>query len=140
MEMLHKKAAIQKAFSAIGNKNGSAAPEDTDNRFSIAYELFVAKELKSAAEKRYEMAKEAAVAAGVIDETKCVEGSEVNTYSSTHFDIGLKKSASSLTLDKTKLSNKLITEHNWTQDAVNKLLVLSSNTRKGAVNINISFK
>lgn len=140
MEMLHKKAAIQKSFSKIGKSNGSSAPESTDNRFSAAYELFVSKELKSAAEKRYEIAKQAAKDQGIIDEEQAVEGAEVNTYSSEFFDVGLKKSAGSWTLDKTKLSNNLQTKFNMKKEDVDKLLVSSSNPRKGAVNINISFK
>lgn len=140
MEMLHKKAAIQKAFSKIGVSNGSSAPESEDNRFSTAYELFVSKELKSMAEKRYEAAKEKAELEGVIDKEKAVEGAEVGVYSSEHFDIALKTSSSSLQLDKTKLKNNLMTKHNMSEKEANKLLVLSSGTRKGAVNINISFK
>lgn len=140
MEMLHKKASIQKSFSDIGKKNSSSPPESTDNRFGLAYELFVSKELKSAAEKRYEAAKQAATDAGIIDEEQAVEGAEVNMYSSEHFDIALKKSASSWTLDKTKLSNKLQTNHGWAKTDVDKLLLSASNPRKGAVNINISFK
>lgn len=140
MEMLHKKAAIQKAFSKIGTANGSSAPESGDNRFGTAYELFVSKELKSMAEKRYEAAKEKAELEGVIDKEKAVEGAEVGVYSSEHFDIALKTSSSSLQLDKTKLKNNLMTKHNMSEKEANKLLVLSSGTRKGAVNINISFK
>lgn len=140
MEMIHKKAAIQKSFSAIGVKNGSSPPQSTDNRFGVAYELFVAKELKSAAEKRYEAAKAAAEEQGVIDKEAAVEGVEVNTYQSELFDIGLKKSAGSLSLDKTMLGNYLKRHHNFSEHDVNKALVNGSKPRAGAVNINISLK
>lgn len=139
-DMLHRKAAVQKSFSKIGKTNGSAAPDSTDNRASVAWELFVSKELKSAAEKRYDVAKEAAKIAGVLDEEKVREGTEVTTYENEHLNISLKQSNSSLTLDKTMLSNKLQTVHGWKKEEVDKLLVLSSKPRKGAVNINVSFK
>lgn len=139
LEMLQKKAAVQKSFSNIGKTNGSKAPEDSSNTFSAAFELFVSKELKSMAEKRYDMAKKAAFEQGILDESKVIEGAEVNTYQSEFFDIGMKQSASSATLDKTLLSNNLqkagMSEHD-----VNKLFVNSSKPRKGAVNINISLK
>lgn len=138
-DMLHRKAAIQKSFSKIGKSNGSAAPDSTDNRASIAWELFVSKELAGMAAKRYDAAKEAAKEAGIIDEEKVQEGTEVNVYDNEHFNISLKKSASSLLLDKTMLSNNL-QKGGMSKADVDKLLVSSSKQRKGATNINISFK
>ncbi len=139
MEMIHKKAAIQKAFSKIGKSNGSSPPEDASNTFGAAYELFVSKDLKSQAEKRYEMAKKNAVDQGIIDEEKCVEGAEVTSWSSDFFDINLKQSAGSMTLDKTMLSNTL-QKQGMTATDVEKIIAASSKPRKGAVNINISLK
>lgn len=139
MEMLLKKAAIQKAFSKIGKSNGSSAPESDKNTFGVAYELFVSKDLKSQAEKRYDAAKKAAFDAGVIDESKVSEGSEVTTFISDMFDVSLKQSNGSFTLDKTMLSNNL-QKMGWSEADVNKLLANSSKPKKGAVNINISLK
>jgi hypothetical protein len=139
MEILHKKAAIQKAFSKIGKSNGSAPPEAGSNTFSAAYELFVAKDLKSQAEKRYEAAKEAAIEQGVLDMDKAVEGTEVNTYSSEYFDIALKTSASSTTLDKTKLQSEMA-KAGIPDAKVKAIIAAASKPRKGAVNINISMK
>jgi hypothetical protein len=140
LQMLQIKAAIQKSFQNIGKKNGSAPPESDKNTFSQAFELFVSKELKSMAEKRYDAAKKAAVEAGIIDESKCVEGMEINTWQSEHFDVALKQSSSSQTLDKTMLKNNLMRELNMNETQVNDLIERSSKPRKGAVNINISLK
>lgn len=139
LDMLQRKAAVQKAFTNIGKKNGSAPPESESNTFSAAYELFVSKELKSAAEKRYDMAKKVAQEQGIIDESKCVEGAEITTYQSEHFDVSLKQSMSSTTLDKTMLSNNLA-RMGWTSMNIEMLIDNSSKPRKGAVNINISLK
>jgi hypothetical protein len=140
MDILLKKAAVQKAFSSIGKKNGSSAPESSSNTFSAAWELFVSKELKSAAEKRYDEAKKTAQEQGVLDMEKAVEGAEVNTYSSEHMDIALKTSASSSTLDKTALKNKLQTVAGMSAAEADKIIAAASKPRKGAVNINISLK
>lgn len=140
MEIIHRKAAIQKTFNNIGKTNGSKPLEHSDNRFGIAYELFVASELRSAANKRYDKAKEAADNAGVIDETKTVEGNEVSTYVSKFFDVTMKRSASSLTIDKTQLKNFLMKHHNMTEDEANKVLVGGSKPRKGAVTIGFTLK
>lgn len=140
MEMLHKKAAIQKAFSKIGKSNGSAPPESDKNTFGVAYELFVSKDLKSQAEKRYEAAKQAAIDAGVIDMEKTVEGAEVITFDSDMFDVSLKQSAGSMSLDKTMLGNVLKRQCNLNEAQVKSIIEASSKPRKGAVNINISLK
>lgn len=140
MEIIHLKAAIQKAFSAIGKKNGSAPPESKSNSFGVAYELFVASEIRSAANKRYDAAKEAAAIAGIIDDEKAIEGSEVATYNTEYFDVTMKKAAGSLSIDKTQLKNNLMREFNLDEVTVNKLLVKSSKPRKGAVTIGFSLK
>lgn len=139
MDMLLKKAAVQRAFSKIGKSNGSSPPESTSNTFSVAYELFVSKDLKSQAEKRYEAAKKDAIDKGVLDMEKAVEGMEVNTYSSEHFDVALKKSAGSMMIDKTALANNL-NKKGWSAAEVEALIASSSKPRAGAVNINISMK
>lgn len=140
MEMLHKKAAVQKAFSKIGKSNGSSPPDSDKNTFGEAYELFVSKELKSMAEKRYDAAKKAAFDAGVIDESKVSEGSEVTTFSSDMFDVSLKQNSGSRTLDKTMLSNALMRKFNMSEKEVATFIDEASKPKKGAVNINISLK
>jgi hypothetical protein len=141
MEMILKKGAVQKAFSNIGKTNGSKPPEgDPNNSFSVAYELFVSKELKSAAEKRYEMAKSAAKLQGVIDEDKISEGCEVTTFISSFFDVSLKQNAGSRTLDKTMLKNNLMKNLNMSEGVAEAFIDAASKPKKGAVNINISLK
>jgi hypothetical protein len=139
MEIIHKKAAIQKALSAIGVKNGSSPPEHSDNRFGLAYELFVASELRSAANKRYDAAKAKAADAGVIDEEKTVEGNEVSTYVSKYFDVTMKKAASSVTLDKTMLRNHL-NRMGIEDREIDTIIAASSKPRKGAVTIGFTLK
>lgn len=139
MEIIHKKAAIQKALSAIGVKNGSSPPEHNDNRFRDAYELFVASELRSAANKRYEAAKARAADTGVIDEEKTVEGSEISTYVSKYFDVTMKKASSSTTLDKTMLANEMA-KRGMKDEDVKSIIAAASKPRKGAVTIGFTLK
>lgn len=139
MEIIHRKAAIQKAFSNIGKNNGTKPLDHSDNRFGIAYELLTSSELRSAANKRYDMAKARAADAGVIDEEKCIEGSEVSTYVSKYFDVTMKQAASSTTLDKTQMKNVLMREGYKEEDA-QALIDAASKPRKGAVTIGFALK
>lgn len=139
MEIITKKAAIQKALSAIGVKNGSAPPESSSNTFGAAYELFVASELRSAANKRYDAAKAAANEAGVIDEDKTIEGSEVATHVNKYFDVTMKRAASSTTLDKTMLKNELA-KAGVKASVIEEVIKRSSKPRKGAVTIGFTLK
>jgi hypothetical protein len=140
MEIIDKKVAIQKAASAIGKKNGSAPPESTSNTFGAAYELFVASELRSIANKRYDVAKAQAVEAGVIDEEKAIEGAEIATHNNELFDVTLKKASSSMTLDKTALKNNLSKLAGMSDKEATRIIELSSKPRKGAVTIGFSLK
>jgi hypothetical protein len=139
MEIITRKAAIQKSLSAIGKKNGSAPPESSSNTFGAAYELFVASELRSAANKRYDAAKAEAAKVGVIDEDKTIEGSEIATHVNKYFDVTMKKAASSLSLDKTLLRSALM-KQGWTEAKVDALIERSSKPRKGAVTIGFTLK
>jgi hypothetical protein len=140
MEIIHLKAAMQKAFSAIGKKNGSAPPSHTDNRFATAYELFTASELRSAANKRYDAAKAAAADQGVIDEEKTIEGAEVTTYNNKYFDVTMKKASSSSTIDRTMLKNTLMRELNLNEQKAQAVIDKASKPRKGAVTIGFALK
>jgi hypothetical protein len=140
MEIILRKAAIQKSFSNIGKKNGSAPLEHTDNRFGIAYELFCASELRSAANKRYDMAKAVAKDAGIVDEEKCVEGSEITTYNNKYFDVTMKQASASTTLDKTMMKNVLMREFNLDEGMAQGLIDRASKPRKGAVTIGFALK
>lgn len=139
MEIIHSKAAIQKAFSNIGKKNGSSPPEHSDNRFGLAYELFCASELRSAANKRYDAAKERAKEAGVVDESKCIEGSEITTYNNKYFDVTMKQASASTTLDKTMMKNVLQRE-GYSEEKAQFLIDNASKPRKGAVTIGFALK
>lgn len=134
------KAAIQKSLSRIGKSNGSAPPESSSNTFGPAYELFVASEIRSAANKRYEKAKEAAFAAGVIDEEACVEGAEIATHNNEYFDVTMKKASASSTLDKTMLRNHLMKEFNLDDKTADQVIAKSSKPKKGAVTIGFTLK
>lgn len=140
MEILHRKAAVQKAFSNIGKTNGSKPPESANNTFAEAYELFVSKDLKSMAEKRYEQAKKNAERVGVLDMSKAVEGSEITTYQSEHMDISLKTAQGGSMLDRTQLKNHLMVGLKMSDAEAEAVIEAGSKPRKGAVNINISMK
>ncbi len=139
MEIITRKAAIQKSLSAIGKKNGSAPPESKSNTFGLAYELFVASEIRSAANKRYDQAKAAAADAGILDESKCVEGSEISTHVNEYFDVTMKKAASSTTLDKAQLKNEL-SKAGMKADVIAKVISAASKPRKGAVTVGFALK
>ena len=139
MKIIHLKAAIQKSLSNIGKKNGSAPPESSSNSFGVAYELFVSNELRSAANKRYDVAKEAAKDAGIIDEERLIEGSEVSTHSNEYFDVTMKQSAASSTLDKTKLQSELM-KFGLLEAEVLRIFAAASKPRKGAVTIGFALK
>lgn len=140
MEIIDKKVALQKAFSAIGKKNGSSPPEHSDNRFGVAYELFVASDLRSQANKRYEVAKKQAEEAGVIDERETIEGGEVSTYKTKFFDVTMKRAAASSTLDKTALKNVLMRKFKCDENAAQAIIKEASKPRKGAVTIGFTLK
>jgi hypothetical protein len=140
VKIIHLKAAIQKSLSNIGKRNGSAPPESTSNTFGAAYELFVASELRSAANKRYDVAKEAAKDAGVIDEAKAVEGAEIATNSNEYFDGTMKQASASSTIDKTKLKSTLMVACNLNEKQADDIIAAASKPRKGAVTIGFSLK
>ena len=140
MQIIHLKAAIQKQLSNIGKKNGSAPPESSSNTFRTAYELFVANELRSAATKRYDAAKAAAFEAGVIDEDKLIEGSEVATHCNEFFDVTMKQAASSSSVDKVKLKSQLMLQFNLDEKKAADVIAKASKPRKGAVTIGFTLK
>jgi hypothetical protein len=147
-DILHIKAAIQKTFSNIGKTNGSKPPESTSNTFGIAYELFVADALRSAANKRYEEAKIEAAKAGVLgDKVEVVkkevkftlpEGSNLTLYSSEHFDITAKVANGSTMLDATALGNELVKKLGPVEAL--KIIEAASKPRKGATTVSTSMK
>lgn len=129
-DLIHRRAAASKAFRAIGHNNGHAPPESDGNTHHIAYEFLIADHLRSLANARYEAAKEAAQAAGVI-ETDYSEGTHI-PYARNGLSVIATRAKDSLTLDKTMLKNELMKSHGFDETKVNKLLVKSSKPRKGA--------
>ena len=140
MQIIHLKAAIQKQLSNIGKKNGSAPPMSESNSFRAAYELFVASELRSAANKRYDVAKVLATDVGIIDDEKLVEGSEIAVHSNEYFDVTMKQSASSTSIDKTKLKSVIMVEFNLDDKTAEAVIAKASKPRKGAVTIGFALK
>lgn len=140
MDSINLKAAIQKSFSNIGKSNGTKPKESQSNSYPIAHELFVASELRSAANKRYDMAKANAFASGILDEGKVVEGAEVCVYEGELFDVTMKQASSSSTLDRTQLRNTLMRDLNLDDKAVDTIIAKASKPRKGAVTIGFSLK
>jgi len=140
MEIIHLKAAIQKALSNIGKKNGSAPPQSESNSFGVAYELFVSSELRSAANKRYDVAKALAAEAGIIDEEKLIEGAEIATHCNEYFDVTMKQAAASSSVDKTKLKSQLMLQFNLDEKSAQLVIDKASKPRKGAVTIGFTLK
>lgn len=97
------------AFDKIGKQNGTAPPQSKDNRFSVAYEFFIASTLASIANKRKEVAKAEAERMGILGEAY-TEGSTKQVYSSEEFDIVAKTASAAARLDKAKLMTELIKE------------------------------
>jgi hypothetical protein len=105
MSLNQIKANIVLAFAKIGTRNGTARPESSDNRFSIAYEYFVADTLASIASKRKENAKKAAETVGLLSIPK--PGDTVTCYENEHLQIIAKTNSPAQRLDPTILSNEL---------------------------------
>lgn len=138
--MIARKASIQKSLAAIGVKNGSAPPESGSNTFGIAYEFFVADQLRSACTKRYDAAKAAALSAGVLgDEKDYREGDTVTAFDNEHLSISVKKASGSYTLDKTQLRNEL-SKAGLTEMKINGIMDNASKPKKGAVSFITSIK
>jgi len=140
MKIIHLKAAIQKQLSNIGKKNGSAPPDSTSNAFGAAYELFVASEIRSAANKRYDVAKVLATDVGVLDDSKVMEGAEIAVHSNEYFDVTMKQASASSTIDKTKLKSTLMVELNLDDKKAEAIIAKASKPRKGAVTIGFALK
>lgn len=100
---------IATAFANIGTKNGTATPQNNDNRFAVAYEFFVAKKLKSLADAREKEAKAAAYDAGLLDGKFRPTTTEV-VYKSDGLSIIAKTANPAERIDKAVLRGKLVRE------------------------------
>lgn len=105
MSLNQIKANIVLAFAKIGTRNGTARPQSDDNRFSVAYEYFVADCLASIASKRKENAKKVAEASGLLSVPKV--GDTATCYENEHLQIIAKTNSPATRLDGTILSNEL---------------------------------
>jgi hypothetical protein len=109
MSLVDKKALAIKNFNKLGVSNGTSPPESSDNRFTIAYEYFIADALASVAAKRKDIAKAAALEAGVLgDREEQKEGNSYNVFSSDDLFIVARVATAVKTLDKTKLMSELV--------------------------------
>ena len=129
-ELIKRKSAAAKTFSKIGKTDATAPPPSDSNTFGVAYELFIAESLRSIANARYEAAKDAAIAAGVIQSEYTV-GTHI-PYNTDGLSIIARRNNDSSTLDKTLLSNILQKDHKFTAADVTKLLDKASKPKKGA--------
>lgn len=107
MSILQIKAKLSQRFADLGNKNGTAPLDSTDNRASIAHEFYVADSLRSMANKRYEVAKKAAENAGMLLDDP-IAGSTVVTYENEHVSLSAKVASPVKRLDTSKLSSALM--------------------------------
>lgn len=97
------------AFDKIGNSNGTVQPQSDDNRFSIAWEYFIADLLSSRATKRKELAKKQAEEVGILGSEHSPNTTKL-VFDNEHFSISAKTAKPAERLDKALLSAKLIQE------------------------------
>lgn len=108
MSLNQTKANIALAFAKIGTKGSTERPASDDNRWSVAYEYFIAATLSSIADKRKENAKKAAQEAGIL--TVPEPGETASSYDNEHLQIIAKTNNPASRLDATILSNELSKE------------------------------
>jgi len=137
MSLVDKKALAIKNFNKLGVSNGTAPPESEDNRFSIAYEYFIADALASVAAKRKELAKAAALEAGVLgDKEEQKEGNSYNVFDSSGLFIVARVATAVKALDKTKLQSELIKEVGG--EKASKIIEAATKTNKPAITYIVS--
>ena len=137
MSLVDKKALAIKNFNKLGTSNGTAKPESEDNRFSIAYEYFIADALASVAAKRKDIAKAAALEAGVLgDKDEQKEGNSYSVYSSDGLSIVARVATAVERLDKTALMNELV-KHLGAEKAAH-IMSAASKTNKPAITYIVS--
>lgn len=105
MNFKEVKLKLLDTFNDIGRKGKFAPPSDPDNRFAIAWEYYVAKTLKSYAEKREKIAKEQADAAGLLN--KPAPGETSMAYKCGSFHIVGKTNQPAVRIDTAKLNVEL---------------------------------
>lgn len=112
MNLALVKLHINNSLSKLGTtKDAKSSPPEgasSDNRFPIAWEYFVADLLCSLATKRKDVAKKAAVEAGIL--VKPDPGETVTIYNSGGLQLIAKTKQASITLDRAALSAELIKE------------------------------
>lgn len=137
-EIIKVKAAIQKALSKIGSSNGTAPPPSRRNIFPTLYEFFVADTMRSAVNKRYDMAKAAIIEVADLKLDTFPESHQAIEASTEHLDLLVKKASGALTIDKTALRNEL--SKRYGADTAEEIIQLSSKERKGAVTLSAVMK
>jgi hypothetical protein len=137
-DVLKLKAAIQKALSNIGKTNGTSPLPSRRNISPAMHEFFVADTLRSAISKRYDEAKEAIIEQTGLDVANFPESSQAIQASTEHFDLLVKKNASSTTIDKTMLKNALTKRYG--ADTALLIMEEASKPRAGATTISAIIK
>lgn len=128
-------SAAMTSFQAIGKKNGSSPPDaQGSNTAPIVYEMLIASRLKSAANARDEVAKQAARDAGILQDDYS-PGDHAHV-SGCGMVVNVKRNRDGEQIDNDKLRVELIKKLGE-QDAV-KLLKACSKPRKGNTTISVA--
>lgn len=132
-DLLKRKSAAMNAFTKIGRTNGSSPPESTTNNFAEAYEFAIAASLRSAANARYDAAKEAAIMAGVF-KAEYTPGKH-NAFNKDGVIVIASRNKDGETLDSGKLKNELTKKLG--ADKAEALLSLCMKPKKGALSFEV---
>jgi len=97
---------VNTAFNGIGKTNGTKMPPSTNNSDSYAYDLWVAHQLVSLANKRKELAEKACIKAGImLDKEKDPrpEGTKEVLFNGDNVAISLAVSNAAMRINNEKL-------------------------------------
>lgn len=137
-DTLKLKAAVQKSLSNIGKTNGTSPLPSRRNIAPDLHEFFVADTLRSAIKKRYEAAKERIIEVAGIELENFPESTQSIEASDEHFDLLVKKNASSTQINKTKLKNELTRRYG--EKVAAEIIKAASDPRAGATTISAIIK
>jgi hypothetical protein len=138
-EALKAKLAIHEAFSDIGKSSTTKMPDNNKNTYPIAAEFAIAKQLRSMAEKRWDVAKKAAANAGILgDDDDYIVGDTVVVFNCQHFDVTAKKANPSRGLDKAQLMVEML--KHLPEKKVAAIMKAAEKENKGAVTFDIAYK
>lgn len=136
VDIQKRESAILRTFSNIGKSNGTAPSAFTDNRSSIADELYVSYMLYSLADKRREAAKADAIAAGIVGEFDQLRVGSHLTFNADGYAITVRRNQDSEMLDKTLLRAALVSR--FGVEVAEDIIQSATKPRRGQTSIQVS--